>query len=64
MLKARGRKNLTLEDAEAISEQVQSTQRVAPMLTGTSTVRLSGECWIMFNWWVLLGLPIYYGVSN
>jgi putative ABC transport system permease protein len=43
MLEARGRKNLTLEDAEAISEQVQSTQRVAPMLTGTSTVRYSGE---------------------
>lgn len=43
MQAARGRKNLTLEDAEAVSQQVQSAQRVAPMLSGTATVRYSGE---------------------
>ncbi len=43
MQAARGRKNLTLEDAEAVSEQVHSAQRVAPMLTGTATVRYGGE---------------------
>ncbi|NLL14812.1 MAG: FtsX-like permease family protein [Fibrobacter sp.] len=43
MQAARGRKNLTLEDAEAVSQQVQSAQRVAPMLSGMATVRYSGE---------------------
>ncbi len=40
---AKGRKNLTLEDAEAVSLHVQSAQRVAPMLSGTATVRHGGE---------------------
>ncbi len=43
MQAAKGRKNLTLEDAEAVSQQVQSAQRVAPMLSGLATVRYSGE---------------------
>lgn len=43
MQAARGRKNLTLEDAEAVSQQVQSAQRVAPTLSGMTTVRYSGE---------------------
>lgn len=43
MLEARGRKNLTLEDAEAVSRQVQSARRVAPMLSGMATVRYRGE---------------------
>ncbi len=36
---ARGRKNLTLEDARAVSERVHSAQRVAPMLSSSVTVR-------------------------
>ncbi len=43
MLEARGRKNLTLEDAEAVSKQVQSARRVAPMLSSMATVRYRGE---------------------
>jgi putative ABC transport system permease protein len=43
MLETRGRKNLTLEDAEEVSKQVQSARRVAPMLSGMATVRYRGE---------------------
>ncbi len=43
MLEYGRRRNLTLEDAEAVRRGVPQVQRVAPMLTSNKTVRFSGR---------------------
>lgn len=43
MLEAKGRKNLTLQDAQAVAAYVPSAQRVAPMLSTAVTVRYAGQ---------------------
>lgn len=40
---AKGRKNLTIDDAEAVEANVRSARRVAPMLSSAVTVRFSGQ---------------------
>ncbi len=42
-IETRGRKNLTVQDADAIARLAQSVQRVAPMLTLFATVRYRGQ---------------------
>lgn len=42
-LASRGRKNLTIEDAEAVQRLVQAAKRVAPMLSTSVTVRFTGQ---------------------
>lgn len=42
-LASRGRKNLTIEDAEAVQRLVQAAKRVAPMLSTSATVRFTGQ---------------------